>query len=249
MKTNFIRNIDKGYPFWDVSKWVVESGFPSIQVSSFLLPTMLVVLFIIVILDKKFHFDIAAYVFLLVLLTGFGLQSFIFIRLFPGYVVALDGLVQPAMFPSSFLMFYVALGTIMNDTGAYFVGVLFGKNKMIERISPNKTWEGFAGGILFSFLFSFAFGMIVSAVGYPILPTLTHHEWYYILLLSLVIPLAANVGDLFLSASKRHLALKDYGSILAGHGGVLDRIDSLLVVGIVTSLFLILINNGWNLLL
>ena len=122
------------------------------------------------------------------------------------------------------------------------------KNKMIERISPNKTWEGFGGGVLFSFIISFAFAMIVSA-GWTSNPTiLKSSQWYYLLLIS-VMPLAANVGDLFFSASKRQLSLKDYGNIIAGHGGVLDRVDSLLVVGITVSLLLTFINNGWSLLL
>ena len=249
IKTNSVANVNNNYPFWDITKWVVESGFPSIQISSFLIPTMLLGLFIVVILDKKFRFDIAAYVFLLVLLTGFGFQSLIFIRQFPSFVASADELPLPSMFTSSFLLIYIVLGTIMNDIGAYFIGVLFGKNKMIERISPNKTWEGFGGGVLFSFIISFAFAMIVSAVGHPILPFLSHHQWYYLLLISFVMPLAANVGDLFFSASKRQLSLKDYGNIIAGHGGVLDRVDSLLVVGITVSLLLTFINNGWSLLL
>lgn len=249
IKTNMVENVANGHPIWDVSKWIVEFGFPDIQVSDILIPTMLLGLFIILVLDKNFSFDVASYVFLLILLTGYGLQSMVFIRLFPGFIAHANGLSQPTMFTGAFLLIYVALGTIMNDIGAYFIGVLFGKNKMIPRISPNKTWEGFAGGVFFSFLFSFAFAMIVSAVGHPILPFLSHNQWYYLLLISIIMPIAATIGDLFFSASKRHLSLKDYGSLFAGHGGILDRIDSLLVVGIATSILLILINNNWDFLL
>ena len=64
IKTNSVANVNNNYPFWDITKWVVESGFPSIQISSFLIPTMLLGLFIVVILDKKFRFDIAALCFL-----------------------------------------------------------------------------------------------------------------------------------------------------------------------------------------
>lgn len=246
IKNNVIANNLSGYPWWDITKWVVENGFPSIEVSSFLLATILVGIFVLLVFDKTFNFNIAAYLFLLILLAGFGFQAILFLRLYPQYVA--NSTFTPTRITSSFLMVYIILGTIMNDTGAYFIGVLFGKTKMIPRISPNKTWEGFVGGIFFSVLFSFMFAMTVSWLGQPILPFLTHNEWYYILLVALVMPLAANIGDLFFSATKRHLEIKDFGYVIVGHGGVLDRLDSLLLVSVTTSLLIILINNGWNLL-
>ena len=246
IKNNILANNAAGYPWWDISKWVVENGFSSIEVSSFLLVTMLLGTFILLVFDKEFDFNTAAYLFLLILLAGFAFQAVLFLRLYPDFVAGPD--FAPNRVTSSFLMVFVILGTIMTDIGAYFIGVLFGKTKMIPRISPNKTWEGFVGGVFFSVLFSFMFAMIVSWLGQPILPFLTHNEWYYILLLAIVMPLAANIGDLFFSATKRHLNIKDYGYVIVGHGGVLDRIDSLLRVSVTTALLIILINNGWNLL-
>lgn len=250
IKNNIAMNVSNGHAFWDVSKWVVENGFDSIQVSSFLLATILIGLFVLLVWDKHFNFDIAAYLFLLILFAGFGFQAFLFLRLYPQFIANVPlADFSPNIVTSSFLIVYVILGTIMNDIGAYFIGVLFGKNKMIPRISPNKTWEGFVGGVFFSILISFFFAMIVSWSGHPVLPFLSHHEWYYLLLLSFVMPFAANIGDLFFSATKRHLNMKDYGFILVGHGGILDRIDSLLLVSVVTAMLVILINNGWSLLL
>lgn len=250
VKNNIVANSGYGYAWWDITKWVVEEGFSSIEVSSFLLATILLSIFVLLVFDKNFNFNIAAYLFLLILLAGFGFQAILFLRLYPEF--SANSVLYPSFKPtrvtSSFLMVFVILGTIMNDIGAYFIGVLFGKTKMIERISPNKTWEGFVGGLFFSVLFSFFFAMIVSWLKVPILPFLTHTEWYYILLLSLVMPLAATIGDLFFSATKRHLDIKDYGHVIVGHGGVLDRIDSLLLVSVTISLLIILINNGWNLL-
>lgn len=248
-KKNFAVNVENGYAFYDITKWEVHIGFNTIGVSSFLLATILIGLFALLVFDKHFNFDIAAYLFLLILFSGFGFQSFIFLRLYPEFIAYLGSPTTTLGFlTSSFLVVYVILGTTINDIGAYFVGVLFGKNKMVPRISPNKTWEGFAGGVFFSVLFSLMFALIVSWAGHPILPFLSHHEWYYLVLLSLVMPLAANIGDLFFSATKRHLNMKDYGFILVGHGGILDRIDSLLLVSIVTSMLIILINNDWSLL-
>ncbi len=250
IKNNIVANEAKGYPFWDITKWVVEDGFSSIQISSFLLATILISLFVLLVFDRHFNFNIAAYLFLLVLFAGFGFQSFLFIRLYPQYVAG-DPLnnFAPTPITSSFLLIFVILGTIMNDIGAYFIGVLFGKTKMIPHISPNKTWEGFVGGVIFSMFISVLYALIVSWLGYPILPFLTHQEWYYILLLAAIMPLAANIGDLFFSATKRHLNIKDYGFVIVGHGGILDRIDSLLLVSMTTALLIILINNGWSLLL
>lgn len=248
IKENINANLSKNYHPLDISKWVVEDGFASIEVSSFLLATILIGLFTLLVVDRRFRFDVGAYLFLLILFTGFGFQSFLFLRLFPQYIANSSSTYDPNLFTTSFLLIYVILGTIANDIGAYFIGVLFGKNKMIPRISPNKTWEGFVGGVVFSVLFSFLFAMIVSWLGYPILPVLDHNAWYNLLLVSFVIPLAANIGDLFFSATKRYLNMKDYGTALAGHGGVLDRIDSLLLVSVVTGLLVILINNGWDLL-
>ncbi|MFA5660371.1 MAG: phosphatidate cytidylyltransferase [Bacilli bacterium] len=253
IKVNIAANVANGYPFYDVTKWVVENGFDAIRVSSFLLASILIGLFVLLVWDKQFNFDIAAYLFLLVLFAGFGFQAFLFLRLYPQYVSNNPILGRPAydptIFTSSFLLIFVIMGAVMNDIGAYFIGVLFGKNKMIPRISPNKTWEGFFGGVFFAMLSSFLFGMIVSWAGHPILPFLTHNEWYYILLLAFVMPFAAVIGDLFFSATKRYLKIKDYGFIIVGHGGILDRIDSLLLVSVVVAMLVILINNGWSLLL
>jgi phosphatidate cytidylyltransferase len=249
IKNNVSANIAANHPWWDVSKWVVENGFESIQVSSFLLATILIGLFVLIVFDPHISFSVAAYLFLLVLFAGFGFQAFLFLRLYPQYIADIpETTYNPTIITSAFLICYVILGTTMNDIGAYFVGVLFGKNKMVPRISPNKTWEGFFGGVLFSVLLSFLFAMIVAWAGHPVLPFLSHKEWYYLLLLSAIMPLAANIGDLFFSATKRHLEVKDYGSIIVGHGGILDRIDSLLMVSMVTAMLIILINNGWSIL-
>ena len=117
------------------------------------------------------------------------------------------------------------------DMGAYFVGVTIGKHKLCPEISPKKTVEGAVGGILtsvlFSFIFSFAFGMTEKLIP--------------CLVLTLPLCIVGMLGDLFASTIKRSVGLKDYGSLIPGHGGVLDRVDSILLI---SPIYLILISLG-----
>ena len=108
------------------------------------------------------------------------------------------------------------------DTGAFFVGRTFGRHRLAPAISPAKSWEGFAGGV-------------VAAVGMAFVILYKDRDDFLSipesLLLGLVIALAAVLGDLFESAVKRDFEVKDSGRVLGGHGGVLDRLDSLLWAG------------------
>jgi phosphatidate cytidylyltransferase len=118
---------------------------------------------------------------------------------------------------------WLVLGIIFliwsNDTFAYLGGSLFGKNKMIERVSPGKTWEGTAIGVLLTFALSFIFDRYVFH--------LTNNMWP---VLGICIPVLATIGDLVESKLKREAGIKDSGSIMPGHGGALDRFDSLIFV-------------------
>jgi phosphatidate cytidylyltransferase len=105
------------------------------------------------------------------------------------------------------------------DTGAYLVGVRYGRHKLAPRISPGKSWEGFWGGLGLTFL--------LSAVAWPALG-LKAGAWPSLALLTLLAALASVLGDLFESLLKRHACIKDSSDLIPGHGGVLDRLDSLL---------------------
>lgn len=110
------------------------------------------------------------------------------------------------------------LMVVGNDTGGYIAGVLFGKHKLAPTISPGKTWEGIVGSLVLSLVVAFL--MLVAVIG---------AHWTSALALGVLTVLAATTGDLAESLIKRDLGLKDFGSVLPGHGGVLDRLDSILV--------------------
>ncbi len=127
-------------------------------------------------------------------------------------------------------LFYVILALLMAwacDTGAYFTGTFFGKHKLCPKLSPKKTVEGLVGGIACSLVFS-------------VLAAMCYQGWFLngeaqvsyggILLLVLVCAPLSVVGDLFASLIKRICGVKDFGNLFPGHGGVMDRFDSLLFV-------------------
>lgn len=115
-----------------------------------------------------------------------------------------------------------------NDSGAYIVGSLIGKNKLIPHVSPNKTIEGFLGGGAFCFLVAYLNNNIFHTIlGFEALLLLKPIVWYMI---AGVVFIFATMGDLVESLLKRSLEIKDSGNILPGHGGFLDRFDAFLFV-------------------
>ena len=119
---------------------------------------------------------------------------------------------------------------------------------MNERISPKKTWEGFAGGVVVSALLSFTFAFVMAKINYPLLPILDINHVYNIVIISLIIPLTSNIGDFIFSSIKRNYGIKDFGTVLKGHGGVLDRLDSILVTSLIVAIVIIFMEHGWSFL-
>lgn len=113
----------------------------------------------------------------------------------------------------------------INDTGAYLIGSLAGRHKMFPRLSPKKSWEGFVGGLVFNIGAAFIFFYCFHLNFYPAISNV--EGWIFI---GMCITAFSTIGDLFESMLKRSIGIKDFGSIIPGHGGVLDRIDSLLCV-------------------
>jgi phosphatidate cytidylyltransferase len=117
------------------------------------------------------------------------------------------------------LVLYLIFLVATMDTGAYFVGKAVGANKLAPHLSPGKTLEGAKGGLAASLVFAFLGATYFGFTG---------ASWFYFLLLSLLVAALSVAGDLFESLVKREAGQKDSGSILPGHGGVLDRVDGLL---------------------
>lgn len=118
-----------------------------------------------------------------------------------------------------FVVFLLLLIIWASDTGAYFAGVQFGRNKLAPSISPKKTWEGVYGGLLLALLAAWLWSGPIAHLGISLLP---------LAVISVVTTFTSIGGDLFISLHKRTVKLDDAGNLFPGHGGVLDRYDSLL---------------------
>ena len=125
--------------------------------------------------------------------------------------------------------------SFLSDTGAYFAGRAFGKHKLAPVISPNKTIEGLFGGML---------GAIVGVIIYCVVLQKTWNleiRYLYVAVYGVLGSLAAVFGDLSFSAVKRQTGIKDYGNLIPGHGGILDRFDSMIVVAPLVELLMLYI--------
>lgn len=107
--------------------------------------------------------------------------------------------------------------TVASDIGGYVAGVLFGRHKLAPEVSPKKSWEGLAGS-----------AALCLAMGVVLVVVLLDGPWWVGVILGAIAPAAATMGDLFMSMLKREVGVKDMGSFLPGHGGIMDRLDSLL---------------------
>lgn len=180
-------------------------------------------LFIILVLNhKSTKIEHVGYVFIISMLISFSLSCIAFVRDLPGQ-------------HGGFYILLLAIASWGSDTGAYFTGVYFGKHKMAPYISPKKTIEGLIGGFVFCFVafilagyvYQYAFVKDAAKVSIPLLA-----------LFSIPLSAASVFGDLTASLIKRTCDIKDFGNVLPGHGGILDRFDSMLFVGPMLYLFI-----------
>lgn len=117
----------------------------------------------------------------------------------------------------------------VNDTFAYLIGKKFGKNKLFEAVSPKKTIEGFIGGLIFTLIFAFILSKSFLFF--------TFENW---IIIAIIVSIFGTIGDLLESKLKRIAKVKDSGTIMPGHGGLLDRLDSVIFVSPIVYLYLIL---------
>lgn len=177
---------------------------PSQINTSFVSLIFAIALMVRVVFSKnRFNFDDAGVLTLTMLYIGFGFNMFVQAR-----TVGLG------------MLMYLLLTVWSTDSGAYLVGRKIGKTKLAPQISPNKTWEGSIGGTIVAVIV----GIIFSVTG------LIHYGILATILMTLFLSIAGQLGDLVESSLKRYYGVKDSGRILPGHGGILDRFDSLLLV-------------------
>lgn len=180
--------------------FTITTNFSKMEVLLFF---VLILLTSTVLSKNKFTFEHAGFLLLSVIYLGFGFYYFMEIR---GY-----GLVY------IFLPLLVIWAT---DSGAYFIGRAIGKRKLWPDISPNKTIEGAIGGIVCAIVVALLFKIFI----------LIDLSLFEIMFISCLLAIFGQVGDLVESAFKRYYNVKDSGNIMPGHGGVLDRLDSLIFV-------------------
>jgi len=164
----------------------------------------------------------------------FIIPSFIFLTIIPELLKDSDN----GFFPvyeekyNTFVLFAVFLLMWINDSFAYLIGKNFGKNKLFEKISPKKTVEGFLGG----FIFTIIGGMVLSYFS----DLINFYQW---VVLGILVSIFGTLGDLVQSKFKRKAEVKDSGKLLPGHGGVFDRMDSIIFSSTFALGFLFLIQN------
>ncbi|WP_408582458.1 phosphatidate cytidylyltransferase, partial [Georgenia subflava] len=151
-----------------------------------------------------------------------GIFAAAYVPYLAGFAILLLRLEDGAWMVLTFL-----LVTIANDVGGYAAGVLFGRTPMAPSISPKKSWEGMGGSLV-----------LTVAVGVVMVAVVLDGEWWAGVVLGVAAVAAATTGDLAESLLKRDLGLKDMGALLPGHGGIMDRLDSLLVCAPVCYLIL-----------
>ena len=254
---NVIRNnISSEPPYFDIKNFDPNISFQGLFLSPYALGVVIIAFFIVIIFKKEFEVSDACYLIAMTVLLAIGFQSILTLRFLPfkQFVKTINGSVSYPTTPmflyfqSFALLLYVLISVCFNDIGAYIVGVLFGKHKVNPRISPKKTWEGFVGGIVVSTILSSIFALIIAHFNLPMLPKFTINHWYWIILCSLLLPIAGDIGDFAFSAIKRTFNKKDYSKVLGAHGGILDRIDSILFASIVMIFLATFIEQNWSLL-
>ena len=243
---------------------------------TFLIPLALTLIyffamFLIAIFSEKIKLEDVTFLVCMETFVALGFTGLFFLRYFPNATGTahetsffVSSLGKQNVWTSSALVLTIAISTWSSDVGAYFAGVLFGKHPMIPRISPHKTWEGFVGGCVFSYIVYFGLVCLYEfAFNIPLIPGLLQMKtsslltgmhvlggasWVFVVSIGLLLPVVGNIGGYLFSLIKRHYAIKDYGKIFPGHGGVIDRFDSVLANSVSTALLLMLMSYGFNMI-
>jgi len=215
IKPQVITGIITGFLVYFISTLVAIRLIPR-ESYLVMIPIMSIIMVVEIYRKNEKPFDSLAHTFFSILYTA------IPVSMFPYSAFGRTGL-QPLFSvnnlefsPGMLMGFFLLLWA--NDTGAYLVGSAFGKHRLMERISPKKSWEGFFGGL--------AVTLIVSRLLSNFLGVVDVKGWIYV---ALIVTIAGTFGDLIESMLKRSVGFKDSGTIMPGHGGFLDRFDSVVI--------------------
>lgn len=160
------------------------------------------------------------------------ISGFVFLTLIP--IMNIDGRFMPEIIVAVFILVW------SNDTFAYLIGKNFGKNKLLERISPKKTVEGFVGGMLGALLAGFIIFKVLEI--YLPLDAERYSLWVWITM-AIIVAIFGTIGDLIQSKFKRQAGVKDSGIIMPGHGGMYDRLDSIIYASPFIYAFLLIVDH------
>ncbi len=192
---------------------LVAAGLLPMKTLLALIPLVLVIVVVELYRKQNKPFDALAHTFFSLVYTALPFS------MFPFSAFSRDGL--DTLLPNSMAAFSpgIVVGFFLllwaNDTGAYLIGISLGRHRLMERISPKKSWEGFVGGMVIAALTAWLLSGWLGVIG--------RTGW---IIISLIISIAGTYGDLAESMFKRSLGVKDSGTIMPGHGGFLDRFDS-----------------------
>jgi len=193
-----------------------------------LIPMMLLIIVIELYRKQDKPFDSLAHTLFSVLYTAIPFSMFPFAAFSRTGLNSILPHINIIFSPGIIIGFFILIWA--NDTGAYLTGMLFGRHKLMERISPKKTWEGFIGGLI-----------IASAAAWFLSDWLGVVDKIHWVIISLIISVAGTYGDLVESMLKRSTGVKDSGTIMPGHGGFLDRFDSAILSFPLVYLFISLV--------
>ncbi|WP_410004535.1 phosphatidate cytidylyltransferase [Aequorivita nionensis] len=160
------------------------------------------------------------------------ISGFVFLTLIP--IMNIDGRFMPEIIVAVFVLVW------SNDTFAYLIGKNFGRHKLLERISPKKTIEGFVGGLLGALLAGFVIFKVLE--NYSPMDAERYPLWIWIAM-AIIVSIFGTIGDLIQSKFKRQAGVKDSGIIMPGHGGLYDRLDSIIYASPFVYAFLLIVDN------
>ncbi len=215
VKPQMIPGIITGASAYIIATFIAAGVFPR-SFFLILIPVLLIIMIMELYRKEEKPFDSLAHTFFSVLFTAVPFSMFPFAAFsrvgLNSFLPHTDIIFSPGIIIGFFILLWA------NDTGAYLIGISFGRHRLMERISPKKSWEGFFGGLIIALIVAWLLSGWLGVV-----------DRYHWMIISLIISVAGTYGDLVESMLKRSMGVKDSGTIMPGHGGFLDRFDSAII--------------------